>query len=122
MKERITTENARSAERALEVVAICNHLQNLSFSPTLPNSDQAVEMNVHIVRTFVRLREAATHPAEIERRMGFHQEGENEQVLGFPLLKECMNLPWQLHGKTLQGAIDEPRDRLIGRLEGCGGV
>ena len=73
-----------TADEKTEVVAICDHLQNLKFSPTLPNaftehgaimaanvlnSDQAVEMSVHIVRTFVRLREAVTHHAEIERRI-----------------------------------------------------
>ncbi|MBI1291125.1 hypothetical protein GC173_07755 [bacterium] len=63
------------AEKA-EVVTICDHLQNLKLSPNLPNAftehgaimaanvpnaDQAVEMSVHTVRTFVRLREAVTH-------------------------------------------------------------
>lgn len=85
-----------TADEKAEVVAICDHLQNLKFSPTLPNaftehgaimaanvlnSDQAVEMSLHIVRTFVRLREAATHHVEwerrirdVERRLGKHDE------------------------------------------------
>jgi hypothetical protein len=73
-----------TAEEKAEVVTICDHLSNLKFSPNLPNaftehgaimaanvlnSDQAVEMSVHIVRTFMRLREAATHHAELERRI-----------------------------------------------------
>jgi len=33
------------------------------------NSDRAVEMSVHIVRTFVRLRQAATEIAELDRRL-----------------------------------------------------
>ncbi len=71
-------------EEKAEVVTICDHLQSLKFSPVLPNaftehgaimaanvlnSDRAVEMSVHIVRTFVRLREAATQHVELDRRI-----------------------------------------------------
>ncbi len=72
-----------TAGEKAEVVAICDHLQSLKFSPTLPNaftehgaimaanvlnSELAVEMSVHVVRTFVRLREAAAQHAELDRR------------------------------------------------------
>lgn len=82
-----------SAEKA-EVVAICDHLPKLKFSPTLPNaftehgaimaanvlnSERAIVMSVHVVRTFVRLREAALNYEElgrrlreVERRLGHH--------------------------------------------------
>lgn len=75
---------ALNAEEKAEVVTICDHLTGLKFSPSLPNafteygaimvanvlnSDRAVEMSVHIVRTFVRLREAAGSIAEIDRRL-----------------------------------------------------
>lgn len=75
---------ALTAEEKSEVVAICDHLTGLKYSPSLPNafteygaimaanvlnSDRAVEMSVHIVRTFVRLREAAGSIAEIDRRL-----------------------------------------------------
>lgn len=73
-----------TAEEKAEVVAICDHLKNLKFSSTLPNaftehgaimaanvlnSEQAVEMSVHIVRTFIRLREAASEYIELDRRI-----------------------------------------------------
>jgi hypothetical protein len=73
-----------STEEKAQVVTICDHLPTLKFSPTLPyaftehgaimaanvlNSDQAVEMSLHIVRTFVNLRQAATEIAELERRL-----------------------------------------------------
>ncbi len=61
------------------VVANCNHLARLRFSPALPlaftehgalmaasvlNTPRAVEMSLYVVRAFVRLREAlATHKA-----------------------------------------------------------
>lgn len=71
-------------EEKAEVVTICDHLPNLKFSPYLPNvfsehgalmaatvlnSDRAVQMSVHIVRTFVRLREAALQYEELGRRL-----------------------------------------------------
>jgi hypothetical protein len=83
-----------TAREKAEVVTICDHLPNLKFSPTLPNvftehgalmatnvlnSDRAVEMSVHLVRTFVRLREAAGQYQELadrlrqaEKRIGLH--------------------------------------------------
>ncbi len=60
-----------------EVVTICDHLRPLKFSKTLPyaftehgavmlasviNSETAIQMNIHIVRVFMQLREMAlTH-------------------------------------------------------------
>lgn len=56
-----------------EVVAICDHLKTLKFSPNLPfaftehgavmlasvlNSDRAIEVNIQIVRIFTQIREA----------------------------------------------------------------
>jgi len=77
-----------TAEEKAEVVTICDHLPALKFSPTLPNgftehgaimaanvlnSDRAVEMSVHIVCTFVRLRQAATEIAELARSVLGHR-------------------------------------------------
>lgn len=61
------------------------------------NSDQAVEMSVHIVRTFVRLREAVTHHAEIERRIREMEKrlGKHDEYLAGIVgkLRELMNKP-----------------------------
>jgi len=55
-----------------EVVANCDHLKNLKYSPNLPfvftehgavmlasvlNSDRAIEVNIQIVRIFTQLKE-----------------------------------------------------------------
>jgi hypothetical protein len=71
------------AEKA-EVVANCDHLARLKFSPSLPfaftehgaimaanvlNSPRAVEMSVHVVRAFVRLREVVASHRELVRRV-----------------------------------------------------
>lgn len=77
-----------------KVVAKCDHLQTLKFSPALPfaftehgaiqaanvlNSDAAVEMSVHVVRAFVRLRHLMVNHkalsaqlAALESRAGAH--------------------------------------------------
>lgn len=87
---RLTEEEKR------EVVTNCDHLQKLKFSPALPHaftehgafmlgnvlrSERAIRVSLHIVRTFVRLREAlASHKElaakleELERKVGSHDQ------------------------------------------------
>jgi hypothetical protein len=79
-----------------EVVAICDHLTKLKFSPVLPNAftehgaimvasvlntNRAIQVSVFVVRAFVKLREMlATHKdlahklAELERKLQNHDE------------------------------------------------
>lgn len=79
-----------------EVVANCDHLARLKFSPSLPhaftehgaimaanvlNSPRAVEVGVYVVRAFVKLRQfLATHKelaqklAELEQRVDGHDD------------------------------------------------
>ena len=87
---------ALTAQEKAEVVANCDHLQQLKFSPKLPtaftehgtimaanllNSPRAVEVSVYVVRAFVKLRALAlTHKelagklAELEKKVGAHDE------------------------------------------------
>jgi phage regulator Rha-like protein len=79
-----------------EVVANCNHLSNLRFSPALPhaftehgtimaasvlNTPRAIEFSIFVVRAFVRLRQImATHKQlarkllELERHLKDHDQ------------------------------------------------
>lgn len=83
-------------EEKAEVVAKCDHLKGLRFSPSSPhaftehgammlasvlNSRRAVEVSVFVVRAFVRLRqmlaghrELAKKVADLERRIKGHDE------------------------------------------------
>jgi hypothetical protein len=83
-------------EEKTEVVANCDHLSKLKFSPVLPyaftehgaimaasvlNTPRAIETSVFVVRAFVRLREmVATHRvlarklAELEQRFQDHDQ------------------------------------------------
>ncbi len=85
-----------TAEEKKEVVANCDHLRSIRFSPGAPcaftehgalmlasvlNSRRAVEVSVFVTRAFVRLREVlvnhrelARKVAELERRMKGHDE------------------------------------------------
>ena len=85
-----------TAEEKSEVVANCDHLSRLKFSPTLPyvftehgaimvasilNTQRAVEASIFVVRAFVRLREmVSTHKklasklSELERNIESHDE------------------------------------------------
>ncbi len=91
-----------SSERA-QVVANCDHLSRLKFSPTLPyaftehgalmaasvlNTARAVQISVYVVRAFVALRtsivshkELARRLDQLERKVGTHDRAIAE-ILG----------------------------------------
>lgn len=95
-----------------EVVANCDHLRSLKFSPVLPyaftehgaimvasvlNTPRAVQVSVYVVRAFVRLREMlSTHKelarklAELEKRIQGHDE---EIILLFEAIRQLMEPP-----------------------------
>ena len=67
-----------------EVVANCDHLRRLKFSPTMPfaftehgalmaasvlNTPRAVEVSLYVVRAFVELREALATHKELAKRL-----------------------------------------------------
>ena len=72
------------ADEKAEVVTNCDHLEKLKFSRVLPHaftehgaiqaanvlaSPQAIEMDIYVVRAFVRLREMAATHADLSRRV-----------------------------------------------------
>lgn len=95
-----------------EVVANCDHLKNLKYSPNLPyvftehgavmlasvlNSDRAIEVNIQIVRIFTLIREMLLTNKDIllkleqlEKKVAGHDE--NIQMI-FKALKQLLNPP-----------------------------
>lgn len=85
-----------SSKEKAEVVAICDHLQSLKFSPSLLyaftehgaimlasvlNTQRAIAISVYVVRAFVKLREMlstnkelAWKLSELERKVSRHDE------------------------------------------------
>lgn len=113
-------------EEKSEVVANCDHLSRLKFSPVLPyaftehgaimaasvlSTPRAVQMSVFIVRAFVRLRtlltshkELAVKIAELERRLSSH----DEQIMALiDAIKQLMAPPTGKAKRRIGFAIKE---------------
>lgn len=99
-----------------EVVANCDHLQRLKFSPTMPfaftehgalmaasvlNTPHAVEVSLYVVRAFVELREAiGTHKElakrleELEMRLERKLSGHDQAIAGIlEAIRQLMSPP-----------------------------
>ena len=74
-----------TTEEKAEVVANCDHLSSLKYSPALPHaftehgalmaanilkSKTAVSMSIYVVRAFIRMREELTSRRDLEERLG----------------------------------------------------
>jgi hypothetical protein len=98
-----------SKQEKSEVVTNRDHLGPLRFSSTLPyaftehgaimaanvlNSPRAVEMSVHVVRAFVRLREVIASHEELVERVNDLEERYDEQFKGvFDAIRQLMAPP-----------------------------
>lgn len=96
------------AEKA-EVVANCDHLERLKYSPTLPmaftehgaimaatvlNSERAVNMSVYVVRTFVRLRQLlASHESLARKLEALERKYDAQFKVVFDAIRELMTPP-----------------------------
>jgi len=116
-------------EEKAEVVANCDHLSKLKFSPVLPsaftehgaimaasvlNTPRAIEASVFVVRAFVKLREMiSNYPQmaiklrELEERLQGHDE-KFDQV--FAAIRQLMAPPGPPR-KRIGFEVDEPKAR-----------
>lgn len=92
-----------------EVVAKCDHLKRLKFSPALPyaftehgavmlasilNSRVAVQASVHIVRAFIRFREALISHKQLRHRLDALEKKYDAQFkIVFDTIRELMEPP-----------------------------
>jgi len=97
-----------TSEEKAEVVANCDHLRRLKFSPKLPyaftehgaimaanllNSERAVEASVEIVRAFVRLRQILASNTELSRRLDDLESKYDRQFkVVFDAIRQLMTL------------------------------
>jgi len=93
-------------EEKEQVVTNCDHLSSLKFSPALPyafteqgvamlssvlHSKQAIEVNIAIMRTFVKLREILATNSALRRKIEAMERGYDEQFkLVFNVLSEMV--------------------------------
>ena len=92
-----------------EVVTNCDHLRQLKFSPTRPyafteqgvamlssvlSSERAVQVNVQIMRTFVRLRQMLATHADLARKMAELEKKYDKQFsVVFDAIRQLMSEP-----------------------------
>jgi len=92
-----------------EVVANCDHLDRLKYSPTLPmaftehgaimaasvlNSERAVDMSVYVVRVFVRLRQLLASHESLARKLDALERRYDAQFkVVFAAIRELMAPP-----------------------------
>ena len=95
-----------TAEEKAEVVANCDHLHRLKFSPVLPfaftehgaimaasvlNTPQAVQMSVFVVRAFVRLRQLLASNAALARKLAALEKKYDAQFkVAFDAIRKLM--------------------------------
>jgi len=93
----------------MEVVANCDHLSKLKFSPNLPyaftehgaimaasvlNTPLAVEMSVQVVRAFVKLREMiSTHKDLAKKLEDLEKKYDTQFKLVFDAIRQLMTPP-----------------------------
>ena len=98
-----------TTDEKTEVVANCDHLRNLKFSPALPsaftehgalmlasvlNSPRAVEVSVFVVRAFVKLREMLASHRDLARRLDEMEKKYDAQFrVVFDAIRELMKPP-----------------------------
>jgi hypothetical protein len=96
-------------EEKERVVANCDHLARLKFSPAMPNAftehgaimaasvlntPRAVEMSVYVVRAFVRLRQMLASNAELAGKLtALEKEYDAQFKVVFDAIRELMTPP-----------------------------
>ena len=106
-----------TAEEKAEVVANCDHLKTLRFSPHLPraftehgaimlasvlSSPAAVQASVQVVRAFVRLREILSGNKELARRLDALEKRYDVQFKTvFAAIRELMGVFGQVSPKVV---------------------
>jgi hypothetical protein len=113
-----------------EVVAKCDHLSRLKFSPKMPyaftehgavmlasvlNSDRAIIVNIQIVRVFSRMRQLLETHTEILRKLDQLQKKDVEQDEQIVLIFEYLR---QLEQDKQQQQAQANRKRIGFRQEG----
>ena len=104
-----------------EVVANCDNLKSLKFSPHLPyaftehgaimlssvlNSEQAINVNIHIVRAFTKLRETILMNNDILKKIEDLEKVSNKNV-------EDIRIVFTYLKKLVKGK-EQPETRKIG--------
>ena len=118
-----------NSDEKAEVVANCDHLSKLKFSPVLPydfteygaimaasvlNTPRAIEASVFVVRVLVKLREMISNHAEMPRQLSeldYRLQGHDEKFdQVFAAIRQLMAPP-DPPRKRIGFEVDEPKAR-----------
>ena len=119
-----------TADEKAEVVAICDHLQRLKFSPQLPyvftehgalmlasvlSSPVAIQASIQVVRAFVRLREILSAHRELARKLAALERKYDVQFKAvFDAIRQLMAPPALTRGRIgfrrAERAIGPPKE------------
>jgi len=107
-----------------QVVTNCDHLQRLKFSPALPHaftehgaimlanvlkSKRAIEVSIHIVRAFVRLREMlASHMILSQKLNALEKKYDKRFKLVFEVIRQLMKST-ESKGEPIGFRVDKKR-------------
>jgi hypothetical protein len=113
-----------SVEEKAEVVANCDHLRNLKYSPYLPhvftehgalmlanvlNSKKAVQASVQVVRAFVRLRQMLASNAGLARKLEELERKYDDQFrVVFEAIRQLM-IPPDPPKRRIGFGVEEPK-------------
>lgn len=116
-------------EEKIKVVANCDHLRNLKYSPNLPfaftehgtimlasvlNSQRAVDASVYVVRAFVRLREVLATQKDIVQKLTELEnkyEGHDEQIREIIEAINQLLLPPEKPKRQIGFQVKEPKQK-----------
>ena len=117
-------------EEKAEVVANCDHLKKLRFSPYLPfaftehgalmlanvlNSQQAVQVSVQIVRAYVRLRALLSSNAGLARQLEAMEKKYDRQFKAvFEAIRQLLQPP-EKSKKQIGFRVEEPPVRYLAK-------
>lgn len=115
-------------EEKSEVVAKCDHLHKLKFSPTLPyaftehgaimlasvlNSKKAVEVSILVVRAFVKLRQLLSSQKELFEKLRElerkYEKHEQHIVTIYKALRELMEPEPESQKRQIGFRVEEPK-------------
>ena len=113
-----------------QVVANCDHLARLKFSPYLPyaftehgalmlanvlNSPRAVQVSLQIIRTFIKLREMLASNAELARKLEMLEKKYDKQFkVVFEAIRQLLEPP-PASPRQIGFRVEEPRDLYVHR-------
>jgi hypothetical protein len=94
LRSQIVTSNARIGRGGRRYAVLAFTEQGVAMLSSVLHSDRAIDVNIAIMRTFVRLRHALQGHSELAKKVGeLEQRYDGQFQVVFDALRELMRLP-----------------------------